>query len=475
MYILGVAEFVRKNLKFFLWATAGALCLRLLIRYKLHVVAGDSLVYDEIAKNLLNHGIYGLTRSNAVHSTLVRLPGYPFFLASIFSIFGQDNFRAITLVQVFIDIGTCVLVCDIARRTISERAARVAFLLAALCPFIASYAATPLTEVPAIFFLTLALRQTIIAFDDPRYRNWMSCGAALAPAILLRPDSGLMLGSIGIFGLFRIWRSKKRKKLLAGGLVMTAVALAPLVPWTIRNWRVMHVFQPLVTIEATDPGEYIAQGWGSWASTWVADYSNVEDFCFHVDGEPVDINLIPARAFDSPQEREYVARLFAEYNKTAITTPELDHKVLVLAQEKIRRHPFRYHVVLPLLRTLDMWFRPRTAVLPFEVHWWRFHADLWNTVGSGLLGFINLLLVAAAVVGIFRGEPIRYMALLLVCVVVRSLFFMNAGATEDRYTLECFPCIFLLASRWLTTLRPFAAKKLRGYIDSGGPGSPSAG
>lgn len=258
MYILGVAEFVRKNLKFFLWVTAGALCLRLFIRYKLDLVAGDSLVYDEIAKNLLNHGIYGLTRSDGLHSTLVRLPGYPFFLASIFSIFGQDNFRAVTLVQVFIDIGTCVLVCDIARRTISERAARVAFLLAALCPFIATYAATPLTEVPAIFFLTLALRQTIIAFDDPRYRNWMSCGAALGAAILLRPDSGLMLGSIGIFGLFRIWRSKKRKKLLAGGLVMTAVALAPLVPWTIRNWRVMHVFQPLVTVEATDPGEYIA-------------------------------------------------------------------------------------------------------------------------------------------------------------------------------------------------------------------------
>ena len=462
MYILCVAEFVRKNLKFFLWVTAGALCLRLFIRYKLHLVVGDSLVYDELAKNLLNHGIYGFTISEGVRPTLVRLPGYPFFLATIFAIFGQDNFRAVTLVQVFIDIGTCVLVCDIARRTISERAARIAFLLAAFCPFIATYAATPLTEVPSIFFLTLTLRQTIIAFDDPRYRNWMSCGAALAPAILLRPDSGLMLGSIGIFGLFMIWRSKNRKKLLAGGLVMTAVALAPLVPWTIRNWRVMHVFQPLVTVEATDPGEYIARGLGLWGRTWVAEYSDVEDICFHIDGDPIDINLMPARAFDSPQEREYVAQLFAEYNETTVATPELDHKFLVLAQEKIRRHPFRYHVVMPLLRILDMWFRPRTAIFPIDVHWWRFHTDPWNTVGAGLLGLMNLVLVAAAVVGVFRGGPIRYMALLIVYVVVRSYFFMTTGTTEDRYTLECFPCVFLLASRWLATLRPFAAKEVAG-------------
>jgi hypothetical protein len=40
---------------------------------------------------------------------------------------------------------------------------------------------------------------------------------------------------------------------------------------------------------------------------------------------------------------------------------------------------------------------------------------------------------------------------------VRSLFFMNTGTTEERYTLECFPCVFLLASRWLATWRPFAA------------------
>jgi hypothetical protein len=218
----------------------------------------------------------------------------------------------------------------------------------------------------------------------------------------------------------------------------------------------MHVFQPLVTVEATDPGEFITRGWGYWVRTWVVDYSNVEDIGFHVDGEPVDIDLVPARAFDSPQEREYVAQLFAEYNQTDLTTPELDQKFAVLARQKIRLHPFRYYVGLPVLRLLDMWFRPRTAILPMDVHWWAFRADPWNTIFSGLLGLLNLLLVGAAMVGIFRGERVRYMALLLVWLAVRSIFLMTTGTAEERYTLECFQCVYLLAARWLVTLPPFA-------------------
>jgi hypothetical protein len=44
------------------------------------------------------------------------------------------------------------------------------------------------------------------------------------------------------------------------------------------------------------------------------------------------------------------------------------------------------------------------------------------------------------------------MALLIVYPAVRSLFLMTTGTAEERYTLECFPCVFLLASRWLATL-----------------------
>ena len=69
----------------------------------------------------------------------------------------MEHYRAVLVLQVFVDLGTCFLIADMARRLLSPRAARAAFLLAALCPFLASYAAAALTETLEIFFTALAL------------------------------------------------------------------------------------------------------------------------------------------------------------------------------------------------------------------------------------------------------------------------------------------------------------------------------
>jgi multisubunit Na+/H+ antiporter MnhB subunit len=73
-------------------------------------------------------------------------------------------------------------------------------------------------------------------------------GVFLALAILLRPDGGFLLITIGIAMMIRMWVIPgERRFLLKGGVVLLLVSLSPLVPWAIRNWKVFHVFQPLVT------------------------------------------------------------------------------------------------------------------------------------------------------------------------------------------------------------------------------------
>src|SRR5262249_38187024 len=146
-----------RDLRFYLWASLTALVLRCFLVWRFPAVVDDSRLYADIAKNWLQHGIYGITNSGAIMPTLSRLPGYPAFLALIFSIFGTDNFRALLLVQVLFDLATCFLLAGIVRRVFSERAAKAAFLLAALCPFLANYAAAALTETLEIFFTALAL------------------------------------------------------------------------------------------------------------------------------------------------------------------------------------------------------------------------------------------------------------------------------------------------------------------------------
>src|SRR5258708_3531869 len=149
-------------------ASLAALGLRLLLVMRFPGVVDDSRFYADIAQNWLRHGIYGITNSGAIVPTLSRLPGYPAFLAVIVALFGADNFRAVLLVQVLFDLGTCFLIADLARRLFSERAAQAAFLLAALCPVLANYDAAALTRTLEISFTTLALHLAVhaLVFGD---------------------------------------------------------------------------------------------------------------------------------------------------------------------------------------------------------------------------------------------------------------------------------------------------------------------
>ena len=77
--------------------------------------------------------------------------------------------------QVLFDLATCFLIADMARRLVFRDApAQAAFLLAALCPFLANYAAAALTETLEIFFTALAL--------DWRLRG-LGVGEAETPAV----------------------------------------------------------------------------------------------------------------------------------------------------------------------------------------------------------------------------------------------------------------------------------------------------
>ena len=150
-------SFLWKNRWLFLLGTLAGWALRGYFLRQYPAVQGDSLIYGEIAKNLLQHNVFGMEECGEIVPTLIRLPGYPAFLAAIFSIFGMEHYTAVLRTQLFIDLATCFLIAETARRAISERAAKIAFPLAALCPFTANYCAAPLTETLSIFAAAAAL------------------------------------------------------------------------------------------------------------------------------------------------------------------------------------------------------------------------------------------------------------------------------------------------------------------------------
>ena len=302
---------VRKHPRFFLWATLAALALRLLFIFRFPSVTTDSFIYGDIAKNWLQHGIYGLSDSGAIVPTDLRLPGYPAFLAAVFAIFGMEHYRAVLLIQMFVDVGTCFVIADMARRVVSPRAARAAFLLAALCPFLANYVATALTETLEVFFTALALDFAIVGIEQlnsGRVRAWIGCGLAVGAAILLRPDGGLLLVAIGAY-LFRFLVRQVRAgrsylRVIGAGITVLLISLTPLIPWTLRNLRTMHRFQPLAPRYANEENEFVPMGFNRWTKTWIADYASVEEIYWQVPGNPMDAEKLPSRAFDSDAQRD---------------------------------------------------------------------------------------------------------------------------------------------------------------------------
>jgi hypothetical protein len=439
--------------------TAGA-ALRLWLIHAHPQIQGDSLLYGDIAANWLTHGIYGHSVGHpsgltTVVPTLVRLPGYPAFLALCFAAFGIGNYRSVLYLQVLIDLVTCLLIAGLAAKICGpkicgQRAGRVALLLAALCPFTASYVAAPLTETLSIFCVALGFRALVELLEAPSLLWTAFLIFSWSYAALLRPDGALLAVVLSIALIAYGRHSLGLASALRFAVVVGLFSVLPFLAWTVRNWRTFHVFEPLVPRYATDPGEFGYPGFVRWIRSFAADFSTTSDIYWNGNSDRIDPANLTARAFDDAGQYLETQRLLRDYNATTTLTPELDARFAQLAQERLRAHPFRYYLALPLLRLGDMWLRPRVEPLNYQLRWWRYAQHPAETRVAIFYGALNLVYLLSAFLGILRWP--RMAAPMVAFIVLRSLLLATLEAPESRYTLECFPLVIVLAACYLTTV-----------------------
>jgi hypothetical protein len=465
------------------WHLAAALlcglALRLYFIFHFSFYSGDTKFYEELARNSLDHCLYGLFVNGQLMPVDQRMPGYPAFLAAVYSVFGRTRI-AVMLAQAAMDLVTCILAALIAARIApvakKSLAATIALWLAALCPFTASYTAAIVTETLAAFFTTLALLILVWIFSDSHFGTSVVhtidaldtgpgqqqtvvrrlAGAfALAGFItglgtLVRPETPLVLAAAAIVICIRWRRMPDWPKVALAGAWMAVGLLAALTPWAARNAWTLGRIEFLAPRYAEAAGDFMPRGFYAWTRTWMIRNRDAYSVTWALGKKPISMNAIPDAAFDSGEERERVADLLASYNSDLKLTPSLDRKFAALARERAATHPIRTFALIPIERAFATWFTTRVDVLRYSGKLWpigeQWRAKPMEFEAAAIFAILNFLYIGLATVGAWRYRSKPACAVLVSYLLIRTALLTQLPTIEPRYVVVCFPAVAALGA-----------------------------
>jgi hypothetical protein len=460
-------------------ALAAGLGLRLFFVLKYPANSGDTVLYEQMAANWLKHHVYAMEVGGVVTSVDLRMPGYPAFLTMIYALTGRTAEAArfwVMLAQILADLGTCVAIAFLARRFApgDGKSGFVAGLwLAALCPFVANYTAVPLTEVFAVFFTTQAIVGLVELIHRPpeleailkrsefvRSQELLKvaglAGLFCGVGTLFRPETPILLVAALPIIYWVLAPQAGWKRALATVCITAAACVVPLVPWAIRNAITLHEVQFLAPKNSNLPGELVPYGFMAWEKTWLYRVRDCYLVPWKLNDEAIDLDSIPARAFDTPDEKVLVGEVLERYNTELTLTPEEDAVFGQIARERTSRHPLRTYLRLPLARAVTIWFTPRIELVPVSGNVFplvQTHEDDPIDQGSTITLFsLNVVYLGLAVWGamrLWRWNPAARAVVIFLAafILLRTAFLTTLETPEPRYVLVCFPAIMALAAQ----------------------------
>ena len=171
-------------------------------------------------------------------------PLYPYVIAGVFEAFGiysrASAFVLLALNSIF-SVLTCIPIFLIARRVFSEKVAVGAAWTWALLPYVMFWCTKSVWEsslsallLAVIFWLALTLE------DREGFLPWFEFGLLWGVAALCSSSLLSFLPASGLWAWYQ--RAKRQKRSLAGVLLASAVFVACVSPWLVRNYRVFGKF-----------------------------------------------------------------------------------------------------------------------------------------------------------------------------------------------------------------------------------------
>jgi 4-amino-4-deoxy-L-arabinose transferase-like glycosyltransferase len=196
----------------------------------------DSVFYQNVAVSLVDGN--GYTNPYTHFPTAQWPPGYSFFLAGIYYLFGPTLVGA-RLANVVLGAATAALTYLLALRLFDKRTAVAAGLVMALFPSQIFFVSLVFSEVVFTFGFVLALLCIVMVLQAPgsQRRWWLLAAGLLSGAGTLVRGQGFFLPIIA----FVVWGALGREWMRSLKWTAATVAIMALVllPWSVRNYVVL--------------------------------------------------------------------------------------------------------------------------------------------------------------------------------------------------------------------------------------------
>lgn len=389
-------EFVREHR----WWTL-FLCVSLLVTigfsflFRIHPVV-DARAYDQIAVNLLagNGFREDVKRSYLFDTAMLRAgPGYEFFLAGIYALFGH-HYEAVWVVQAFLHTFSALLLFFIAKKLFGEKGTwigMIAALFFAFSPDLIENSAMLMTETLYLFLTIFTVWCFLFVFEKTDSARSLLLGVVMGLAFLTRPPLLLFIP----FFLFFFW---KQKAWLQGGIFLLSFTVI-LLPWMIRNYSLFHAVIPTTFI-----GEY---------NLWIGN-------TLRSDGGQISEGFNPVTTFVSEQGLLGLSQKAKEEFFSFL----LMHPGRFFELTAVRTVRF-----FSLIRPMGFWFYATGAVKMSIV----FSSLIWISA-LFMVGFSGLITMWKE-----KSEKIKYFVLL----AATAPLFLLATVVQSRYRFQIYPFLAL--------------------------------
>ena len=393
----------------------------------------DASEYDSYAWNLAQgRGYRGISPDVKKpdgqlldHPTAYRAPGTAVFWAGLYWSFGHRS-SVVRVAQCVMDSLTILLIYGIGCMCFSNVVALLAAAVYAIWPTALWYSSQLGSETLYAFLFSWFLLVSLQFAEHSTWPRSIAAGLLLGLAVLTRGNALMM---VVLMVLWSVCQFRRSPRLVVRGLAISFLALVMLVPWTIRNYRILHSFVPSETGE----GDVV-----------LGSYNRV------VASDPLYYGYWVYPTSDLP---EYYQQITAPNNEVV-----RDHVEMRLAIQWLCDHPDKWWYLAEsrFRRSWTPFLQPRSPLL--------YRVGMLAAWGPVLTLFV-LGFLPSAIYFLRSNHPGWILHLGVFHFVLTAVVFW--GASRFRYPVEGL-CI-IVASATFTWLYQHVSRRLRRDVHGSSP------